>query len=273
MSDEKVTTLAKLLNQENSINFGSWKLLNKLVSTMANGDIYLTQRDGEEQICLCKRQPLKDQNKNRWGIRDRKKESLLLREAQHPNVVELLDYVEENAESVLVMEYLSPDKWKDVFAWAKNGVVSTQQILHIATELAQTLAFIHQKGISHNDIKNNNIFIGGDGENLKIKIIDFGDSVIIDENLANQLSLTSMSELKERFKSKDVKACQEIVYELILGSDWRHVGNAGQLYAEMERKFGATLASNLVGFINEAKNKNYNVFDDFVNELRSCMYA
>jgi p21-activated kinase 1 len=44
----------------------------------------------------------------------------------------------------------------------------------IITEIVKGLSYLHSLGISHRDIKTENILIGLNANHLKVKIIDFG---------------------------------------------------------------------------------------------------
>lgn len=49
--------------------------------------------------------------------------------------------------------------------------------LHIAFEAAKGLCYLHKSGCIHCDFKSSNIFTGGEGDELLIKIGDFGESL------------------------------------------------------------------------------------------------
>lgn len=86
----------------------------------------------------------------------------------HPNIITIYDIHEEDGEVFLAMEcvdgVLLSDKLKD-------GPLKQQELISIATGIADGLNAAHNAEITHRDIKSENIFITKDG---LAKIIDFG---------------------------------------------------------------------------------------------------
>ncbi len=56
---------------------------------------------------------------------------------------------------------------------ANNPILTIPSLIPFARSLYEALQFLHERGISHNDIKSDNLMIGQDGE---LKIIDFNES-------------------------------------------------------------------------------------------------
>jgi len=104
--------------------------------------------------------------------RDRKK---FLEEArntaalEHPNIVNILDVIEEGDESYLVLEYvdgLSLKDWLD-----EKGKMSIKDVLKFLGGVLSALDYAHEKGILHRDLKPANILVDKGGRAL---IADFG---------------------------------------------------------------------------------------------------
>ncbi len=87
----------------------------------------------------------------------------------HPNIVKILDAgIHENT-PYIVMEYI--DGW-DLETLIKNkGKLSVNETLYIFGQLLSALAYVHNKGITHRDIKPKNILIDKSGN---VKLTDFG---------------------------------------------------------------------------------------------------
>ena len=62
---------------------------------------------------------------------------------------------------------------------AEKGPFEVDAFLDIAIPLAETLGFIHQRNIIHGDIKPSNIMLLKQNGNYKIKILDFGVSLLL----------------------------------------------------------------------------------------------
>jgi len=62
---------------------------------------------------------------------------------------------------------------------SRSGPLPEKDSLRIFHNLVEALAALHKKGVAHKDLKPENVFI--DPESLRVKIIDFGLSVVVSE--------------------------------------------------------------------------------------------
>jgi serine/threonine-protein kinase len=98
-----------------------------------------------------------------------KKEARNAAALNHPNIVTIFDFVEEEGHLYMVMELL---EGKDLKELIKSGAPLTMdQILKIMEQIADGLGFAHAKGIVHRDLKPANIHLSKNGQ---VKILDFG---------------------------------------------------------------------------------------------------
>jgi serine/threonine protein kinase len=68
---------------------------------------------------------------------------------------------------VLVMEYLAGETLADRLS---GGALPLEELLRIVDEIAEALAYAHERGIIHRDLKPSNIFLTPFGA----KLLDFG---------------------------------------------------------------------------------------------------
>ncbi len=97
------------------------------------------------------------------------REAEVLRRLHHPNVVRLIDVVDEGDEIVLVMPYLSGGSLAERVA--QHGPAPADEVERQARRLFGALAQAHQLGIIHRDIKPANILFDERGEPC---LADFG---------------------------------------------------------------------------------------------------
>ena len=104
-----------------------------------------------------------------------------VREAQavarlnHPNIVQVYDFGEEQNVAYLVMEFIRGKELKNFFD--ANERFDLKEAVRIMSELCEALEFAHQAGIVHRDIKPANVMIDSQA---RTKLTDFGVARIQD---------------------------------------------------------------------------------------------
>jgi len=106
-----------------------------------------------------------------------------VREAQavarlnHPNIVQVYDFGEENDIAYLVMEFIKGKELKNFFD--ANERFDLKEVVRIMSELCEALEFAHAAGIIHRDIKPANVMIDTQG---RTKLTDFGVARVQDSD-------------------------------------------------------------------------------------------
>ena len=102
-------------------------------------------------------------------------ETRFLREAQsagrlsHPNIVTIFDVGETDELAYIAMEYLPGATLRDVM---NTGPMPLDLALDTTLQMAEALAFAHEHGVIHRDVKPANVVVTG--RNGRIKLTDFG---------------------------------------------------------------------------------------------------
>ena len=91
---------------------------------------------------------------------------------QHPNIPKLVDFIDmpNSQQMFIVMEFIQ-GRTLEQFIYNEIGLIPEQKALPMFLEILDTMAYIHNKGYLHLDIKTNNVMLKPDGG---IKIIDLG---------------------------------------------------------------------------------------------------
>ncbi len=87
----------------------------------------------------------------------------------HPNVVAVHDYGQDEAGPFIVMELVDGEDLGAIIK--RSGALPPRQAARITAETARALHAAHQHGIVHRDVKPGNIMINRDGQ---VKVTDFG---------------------------------------------------------------------------------------------------
>lgn len=90
----------------------------------------------------------------------------------HPNIPRLVDFIDihEREQLYLVMEFIE-GKTLEQYIYGEMGLIPEHNALPMFLEILDTVAYLHQNGILHLDIKSNNVMILPDG---RVKLIDLG---------------------------------------------------------------------------------------------------
>jgi eukaryotic-like serine/threonine-protein kinase len=88
---------------------------------------------------------------------------------EHPAIVRVYDYGEDDDVAYIVMEYVEGNTLRRYF---QRGMrFEEADVVSVMVQLLDALAFAHNHGVWHRDVKPANIIIMGDG---RLKIADFG---------------------------------------------------------------------------------------------------
>ncbi len=106
-----------------------------------------------------------------------KKEALRLSNLNHPNLVKVHEFFEENGTAYFVMEYIDGESLRSKLN--KEGKLSESLVLKYIKQILPALEAAHQKSIWHLDIKPENIMVDRYGHAY---LIDFGASKHIERS-------------------------------------------------------------------------------------------
>lgn len=98
---------------------------------------------------------------------DSEVENLVL--LDHPNILRIHEYFESENNYYIITEICSGKSLNKLIL--EHGRLSERDAIMIFRQIIVSLNYIHSKGVSHRDIKPDNIMITKD---LKVKLIDFG---------------------------------------------------------------------------------------------------
>ncbi|MDX6556643.1 MAG: eukaryotic-like serine/threonine-protein kinase [Miltoncostaeaceae bacterium] len=98
-----------------------------------------------------------------------RREARLVARLSHPNLVHLLDRGEDDQGPYLVMELVQGENLKSRIK--RDGAMSVEEAVSVVGQVASALAYAHEQGVVHRDIKAQNVLLQPDGH---AKLADFG---------------------------------------------------------------------------------------------------
>jgi predicted Ser/Thr protein kinase len=96
------------------------------------------------------------------------REARLASQLNHPHIAAIYDLGEEDGHAYIVMEYVEGLPLSDLIP---EGGMPLEQVQRYAAQISGALAFAHERGTLHGDLKGSNIIVTPEGN---IKLLDFG---------------------------------------------------------------------------------------------------
>ena len=93
----------------------------------------------------------------------------------HPGIVTVIDRGEEDGRQFIVFEFVEGQTLKQIVE--RGGPLPVRRVLEVGLEVGRALAFAHQRGLIHRDVKPQNVLVNGDG---RAKVTDFGIARSVD---------------------------------------------------------------------------------------------
>ncbi|KAK7925533.1 hypothetical protein WMY93_007843 [Mugilogobius chulae] len=130
------------------------------------GRVYKGRKKFSGQVVALKFMPKVGRSEKE--LRNLKREIDIMRDLQHPNIVQLFDSFETDTEVVVVTEYAEGQLFQIL---EDDGNLPECQVREIACQLVSALYYLHSHRILHRDMKPQNILLGKSGV---VKLCDFG---------------------------------------------------------------------------------------------------
>lgn len=155
---------------------------------------------------------------------------------QHPNIPRLVDFIDmhEQEKLFIIMEFVQ-GKSLEQYIYGEIGLIPEEKALPMFIDILDTVAYLHNNGVLHLDIKSNNIMLQPNG---KIKLLDMG--------IASRMSDASdsigfgtpaymppeQSEKRQCGRYTDIFALGIMLFEMLTGT----IPFAGQTTSEIRQK-------------------------------------
>ncbi|XP_071729546.1 uncharacterized protein [Rutidosis leptorrhynchoides] len=177
-------TLERLKIQLSDIKAATKDFTETYIGEGGYGVVYRTELDVfdkkrhsiQKRTVAIKRDPRKE---SELGNRGFVAELEIIFRCEHPNIISLLGFCFEDSENILVFEYAANGSLDDYVKKGKLNKLPWARRLKMCLDIAYGLSYLHTSDddktcIIHRDIKSGNILLG---ENLEVKIADFGLSI------------------------------------------------------------------------------------------------
>jgi serine/threonine-protein kinase len=102
------------------------------------------------------------------------REAQLTTRVRHPHIVDVTDMGTDDGRAYLVMEFLSGEDLGSCLD--RRGTLPPEELVDVMLPVCAAVGAAHQAGITHRDLKPQNIFLVAEGRRVHPKVLDFGIS-------------------------------------------------------------------------------------------------
>jgi eukaryotic-like serine/threonine-protein kinase len=97
-----------------------------------------------------------------------RREARSVAQLAHPNIVTVIDRGEQDGRQYIVFEFVDGANLKEV---VRDGALPIDDVLDLAIQVGRALAFAHNRGLVHRDVKPQNVLLN---DERQAKVTDFG---------------------------------------------------------------------------------------------------
>jgi len=205
----------------------------------------------------------------------------------HPNIVTVIDRGEQDGRQFIVFEYIDGESLKQLVD--RTGPLAVDQAVALTLQIARALAFAHQQGLVHRDVKPQNVLLNDDG---RAKVTDFGIARSLDVQQGMTQSGTVMGTSDyiapeqargERVDEQtDVYSLGVVLYELLTGEvpfpgenfvavAMRHINEPPPSARERRPDVSLRLDAAIRRAMAKEPGERFRSMGDFVGELEAAL--
>jgi len=205
----------------------------------------------------------------------------------HPNIVTVIDRGEDGGRQYIVFEFVDGENLKELVS--RSGRLPVRRALEVTLAVADGLAFAHENGLVHRDVKPQNVLLSGEGE---VKVTDFGiaRSLDVDHGMTQTGTVLGTSNYLSPEQASgnpvspatDVYSLGVVLWELLTGDvpfpgdnfvavALRHINERPPSVRELRPDVPARLAAAVARALEKEPDRRFASMADFAAELRACL--
>ncbi|CAE6367514.1 unnamed protein product [Rhizoctonia solani] len=162
------------------------------------GDIYRgSLLDGQQVAVQCLRPIIKQTNEGRQTLKRVSEELSIWFGCKHPNVLQLLGIAQHRKQLAIVSPWMPNGTLRSLLS---SNLPSKHDLHNFCCQITEGVAYLHETGIVHGDLKTDNILVSTD---QRIVLADFGHS-IIKEHSSYATSSTKLTNLSLRWMAPEL---------------------------------------------------------------------
>jgi eukaryotic-like serine/threonine-protein kinase len=216
-----------------------------------------------------------------------RREARAVARLSHPNIVTVIDRGDEGGRQYIVFEHVEGENLKELVT--RTGRLPPRRALELVIPVADGLAFAHEHGLVHRDVKPQNVLLSSEGE---IKVTDFGiaRSLDVEHGVTQTGTVLGTSEYlaPEQASGEPVSPATDeyslgvVLWELLTGEvpftgenfvavALRHVNEPPPRLRELRPELPARLAAAVERALAKDPAQRFPSMSALAAELRACL--
>jgi serine/threonine-protein kinase len=216
-----------------------------------------------------------------------RREARSVAQLAHPNIVHVIDRGEDEGRQYIVFEFIEGENLKELIQRA--GALPLRRAVELAATVADGLAFAHERGLVHRDVKPQNVLLS---ENGTVKVTDFGiaRSLEVDHGLTQTGTVVGTGEYLAPEQANggvvspatDVYSLGVVLWEMLTGRvpfegdtfvavALRHVNEKAADTREFRSDVPPRLAAAIAKALEKDPAHRFPTMREFAEELRACL--
>jgi eukaryotic-like serine/threonine-protein kinase len=215
-----------------------------------------------------------------------KREARAVAQLAHPNIVTVIDRGEDDGRQYIVFEYIDGENLKELVV--RRGRLPVRDALELTLQVARGLAFAHDQGLVHRDVKPQNVLLNGDRQ---AKVTDFGIARTVDVDGVTQTGTvlgTSNYIAPEQASGQavdaqtDVYSLGVVLFELLTGDvpfpgenfvavAMKHVNEPPPNLLDVRKDVPVRVAAAVDRALEKDPRHRFGSMDEFAAELEACL--
>src|SRR5438034_10354089 len=216
-----------------------------------------------------------------------REEARSVAQLSHPNIVTVIDRGEQDGRQFIVFEYVAGENLKALVE--REAPLSERDALELALQVAQALAFAHENGLVHRDVKPQNVLLSDGGE---AKVTDFGiaRSLDVQRGITQTGTVMGTSDYIAPEQARGAKASVQtdvyslgaVLYELLTGDvpyrgdnfvaiAMRHINEPVPSVRERRSDVSPRVEAAVQRAMAKDPRDRFQSMDEFGAELQACL--
>jgi serine/threonine protein kinase len=216
-----------------------------------------------------------------------RREARAVAQLSHPHIVTVIDRGEDGGQQFIVFEFIDGENLKQLIG--RIGPLPVRRAVELALEVSDALAFAHDHGLVHRDVKPQNVLLTPDGD---AKVTDFGiaRSLDVEQGVTQTGTVLGTSNYLSPEQASgqpvtpatDVYSLGVVLYELLTGDvpfpgenfvavAMKHINEPPPDLTERRPDVPLRLVAAVERALEKDPSRRFQSMGDFGAELRRCL--